>query len=112
MFCAHIEWMALVGLCHDAGKIIGLWGQPQWATVGDTFPVGAAMAKEHVFSEFYDENPDAHDDRYNSQYGIYEPNCGLDNLLMSYGHDGITVIFNASLTNAQFVILCVSGHSL
>ena len=23
-----------------------------------------------------------------TKYGIYEPNCGLDNIFMSWGHDG------------------------
>ena len=25
---------------------------------------------------------------YQSKYGIYEPNCGLENVHMSFGHDG------------------------
>ncbi len=25
--------------------------------------------------------------KYNSKYGIYEPNCGLENVLVSWGHD-------------------------
>merc|ERR1712157_120183 len=32
-------------------------------------------------------NPDTADPELNSQYGIYQPNCGFDNCLMSYGHD-------------------------
>ena len=32
----------LTGLIHDIGKIMHLWGEPQWATVGDTFVVGCA----------------------------------------------------------------------
>lgn len=35
------EWMMVVGLIHDLGKILGAkFQQPQWAVVGDTFPVG------------------------------------------------------------------------
>ena len=25
---------------------------------------------------------------YSTKYGIYEPNCGLDKVIMSWGHDG------------------------
>ena len=24
---------------------------------------------------------------YSTEYGMYEPNCGLDNVLISWGHD-------------------------
>ena len=37
-------WLPLVGLIHDCGKILGITGElPQWAIVGDTFPVGCAF---------------------------------------------------------------------
>jgi len=38
----HPDWMVLVGLMHDMGKVLCLFGEPQWAVVGDTFPVGCA----------------------------------------------------------------------
>ena len=28
-----------------------------------------------------------------SKYGIYQPNCGLEKVTMSWGHDGITVFY-------------------
>lgn len=34
------DWFHLVGLIHDLGKVMALYGQPQWSTVGDTY-VGA-----------------------------------------------------------------------
>ena len=36
------RWFILTGLIHDLGKILCLYGEPQWAVVGDTFPVGCA----------------------------------------------------------------------
>ena len=36
------RWFILTGLIHDLGKILCLFGEPQWAVVGDTFPVGCA----------------------------------------------------------------------
>lgn len=83
----HPEWMVLVGLIHDMGKVLCLFGEPQWAVVGDTFPVGCAFSEKIVYPEFFEMNPDNSDERYNTQYGIYEPHCGLNNVHMSWGHD-------------------------
>jgi len=83
----HPDWMVLVGLIHDMGKVLCLFGEPQWAVVGDTFPVGCAHSDKIVYSEFFDANPDHHDPKYNTKYGVYYPNCGLRNVHMSWGHD-------------------------
>jgi inositol oxygenase len=37
---------------------------------------------------YFKANPDLADPRYETKFGIYEPNCGLDQLQMSFGHDG------------------------
>lgn len=83
----HPRWFVLVGLLHDFGKVLCLFGEPQWAVVGDTFPVGCQFAKEIVFYDFLKENPDYNDPRYNSRLGIYEEHYGLDEVLLSWGHD-------------------------
>ncbi len=83
----HPRWFVLTGLIHDLGKILCLMGEPQWAVVGDTFPVGCAFSDKIVFSEFFSENPDAHNPAYQTKCGIYEEGCGLDRVLMSWGHD-------------------------
>lgn len=83
----HPDWMVLAGLMHDMGKVLCLFGEPQWAVVGDTFPVGCAHSDKIVYPEFFAANPDAADERYNTKYGVYEANCGLDNITMSWGHD-------------------------
>lgn len=83
----HPDWMVLVGLIHDMGKVLCLFGEPQWAVVGDTFPVGCAHSDKIVYPEFFKANPDHTNERYNTKYGIYEPNCGLRNVHMSWGHD-------------------------
>src|SRR5687767_14181856 len=38
----HPRWFVVTGLIHDLGKVLCLSGEPQWAVVGDTFPVGSA----------------------------------------------------------------------
>lgn len=96
----HPDWLQLTGLLHDMGKIMFLWGNgedgqdgyspngKQWALGGDTFVVGCEIPDfAVVFPEFNDLNPDMHDARYSSKYGIYESNCGLDKLKFAWGHD-------------------------
>jgi len=82
------RWMVLVGFLHDLGKCLCLYGEPQWAVVGDTFPVGCAWSDQIVYSQYFQNNPDRNVPEYQTKYGIYEPNCGLENVHMSFGHDG------------------------
>ncbi len=84
----HPRWMVLVGFVHDLGKCLCLYGEPQWGVVGDTFPVGCAWSKDIVFPEYFNSNPDRLVPEYQTKYGIYEPGCGLENLHLSFGHDG------------------------
>ncbi|MFD2938188.1 inositol oxygenase family protein [Spirosoma flavum] len=83
----HPDWFILTGFLHDMGKVLCLFGEPQWAVVGDTFPVGCQHSDKIVYSEYFVNNPDSYDERYNTKYGVYEPNCGLRNVHMSWGHD-------------------------
>jgi inositol oxygenase len=83
----HPDWMVLVGLVHDMGKVLCLLGEPQWAVVGDTFPVGCAYSDKIVYPEFFQANPDYNNKDFSSKYGVYAPNCGLRNVHMSWGHD-------------------------
>jgi inositol oxygenase len=83
----HPRWFVLTGLIHDLGKVLCLFGEPQWAVVGDTFPVGCKYSDRIVFAEYFRENPDFDVPRYQTPCGIYEPGCGLDNVHMSWGHD-------------------------
>lgn len=94
----HPDWFQLVGLLHDMGKIMFLWGRPedgqkgtadgdQWALGGDTWVVGCRIPDTVVMPHFNTTNPDMADERYNTRFGMYAPNCGLDNLLFAYGHD-------------------------
>jgi inositol oxygenase len=83
----HPDWFILTGLIHDLGKVLCLFGEPQWAVVGDTFPVGCSFSEDIVYSDFFSLNPDSRDERYSSKLGIYSENCGLDQVKMSWGHD-------------------------
>jgi inositol oxygenase len=83
----HPDWMVLVGLIHDMGKVLCLFGEPQWAVVGDTFPVGCAYSDKIVYPEFFKNNPDYNNPNYNTKLGVYTEHCGLDKVHMSWGHD-------------------------
>lgn len=83
----HPDWFVLTGFIHDMGKVLCLFGEPQWAVVGDTFPVGCKHSDKIVYPEFFNLNPDYTNKEYNTKFGIYSPNCGLDNVTMSWGHD-------------------------
>ena len=83
----HPRWFQLTGLIHDLGKVLWLWGEPQWAVVGDTFPVGCAWSDRIVFPEFFAANPDSQVPEYQTRLGLYTENCGLDKVMISWGHD-------------------------
>jgi len=81
------DWMVLTGFIHDLGKVLCLFGEPQWAVVGDTFPTGCPYSPKVVYSEFFAANPDAQRPEFQTGTGIYAAGCGLSNVHMSWGHD-------------------------
>ncbi len=83
----HEDWFVLTGLIHDLGKVLCLFGEPQWAVVGDTFPVGCAFSERIVYPEFFVDNPDGRDPRFRSRCGVYREGCGLRRVHLSWGHD-------------------------
>lgn len=86
------EWMQLTGLLHDLGKLLCFFGASQWDVVGDTFVVGAAFPDRCIYPDTFQSNCDYHDERYNTELGIYEAACGIDNIMFSWGHDGRCII--------------------
>ena len=89
------DWMQLIGLIHDIGKIMYIKGsdetgtgkKEQWAMVGDTFIVGCQLPNTLVFPEFNTLNPDMKNEIRSTTLGIYQKGCGLDNVICSWGHD-------------------------
>jgi inositol oxygenase len=82
------EWMQVAGLVHDLGKLLLMFGsQGQWDVVGDTFVVGCKFSDKIIYPDTFAGNPDSQDRVYSTEYGIYQPHCGLDNVMLSWGHD-------------------------
>ncbi len=91
------EWFILVCLIHDLGKMLYIRAESsnadgtsldtQYSVVGDTFIVGCKLSKGLVLAQHNDLNPDMHNSKYNTKYGIYAPHTGFDNCLFSFGHD-------------------------
>lgn len=53
--------------------------EPQWAVVGDTFPVGCAPRESIVYGKAsFKDNKDLKHPVYSTELGMYEKNCGLD----------------------------------
>ncbi|GMF99022.1 hypothetical protein B5S33_g3142 [[Candida] boidinii] len=82
------RWFQLVGLIHDLGKLLYFYdSKGQWDVVGDTFPVGCRYSKKIIYYNFFKNNPDSKNPLYNTKFGLYSPNCGLDKVMLSWGHD-------------------------
>ena len=82
------RWFQLTGLIHDLGKLLYFFNaQGQWDVVGDTFPVGCAFDEKIILAETFRGNPDFNDSIYSTPNGIYSPGCGMDNVMLSWGHD-------------------------
>ena len=82
------RWFQLTGLVHDLGKLLFFYGaQGQWDVVGDTFPVGCAFDEKIIYPGTFADNPDTEDPVYSTKYGMYAPGCGMDNVMLSWGHD-------------------------
>ena len=71
-------------LIHDVGKVLFYFGESNWNVVGDTFVLGCKFSDKCVYPDTFKNNPDY--DKYD-ELGIYEKNCGIEKLHISYGHD-------------------------
>jgi len=82
------KWFQLTGLIHDLGKLLFFYGaEGQWDVVGDTFPVGCAFDERIIYPGSFVDNPDLKDPVYATKHGIYSPGCGMDKVMLSWGHD-------------------------
>ena len=84
----HPDWFQLTGLVHDLGKVLWLWGEPQWAVVGDTFPTGCAYSDKIVFSRVLRGESGFEESGVSDRsWASTKKGGGLDQVDMSWGHD-------------------------
>ena len=84
----HPRWMQLTGLIHELGKLLFFFNaRGKWDVVGDTFPVGCAFDERIIHFDTFKGNPDHDHEIYGTKYGIYSPGCGMDKIMLSWGHD-------------------------
>lgn len=101
------DWFHLIGLIHDIGKILYLFSEPNWAIVGDTFPVGHPFSSKCIYYDFFKYNPDF------NKASIYQKHCGFDNMHFSWGHDEyLYQVLKASNTNlSEEALYIIRYHS-
>ena len=83
-------WLAFVALTHALGRLLLLprfGGEPAWAVVGETFPVGARFSPAVSFSAFFAANPDRRKRAYAAPHGVYVPGAGLAEVDMAWSGD-------------------------
>jgi len=110
------EWLQLVGLIHDFGKLLvdigrdddGTSASTQWSVVGDTFVVGHPLPEALVYPEFHELAS------FHGAPSGYAPGCGLDACDLSYGHDEYLYwVLRASRTRLpEAALRIVRYHSL
>jgi inositol oxygenase len=81
------KMLQIIGLIHDLGKILFKFEESEYFVVGDTYVLGCDFPENIIFRETLKECPDWTNPLLRTKFGIYEMNCGIENLYLSYGHD-------------------------
>ena len=105
------RWFVLTGFMHDLGKVLCLYGEPQWAVVGDTFPVGCAYSDQIVFPEFFAANPDSKVAEYQTEYGIYKPNAVWTKCICPGDMTNISIWQRATTCRSRLNTCCATTPS-
>lgn len=131
------RWLQATVLVHDVGKILATnllpdrTPLPQWAVVGDTFPLGCKFDERIVLSKHFKPqppephsdnpilragwpgNPDVNHEQYGTELGVYHPGIGLDNLTVSFGHDEyLYQVLNGNCKLPEGALKMIRYHSL
>lgn len=98
------KWFVLTCLIHDGGKFLMEW-IPEHRVVGDTFPHLIKPGKEEIFYEEFKRNKDWKLVSKKGPNGFYSKSCGLDSMLMTWGHDEylFNIVFDWIKQNAEYV---------
>jgi len=108
------DWMQFIALIHELGRVVKLMksspqGSYDWTFSSFSRVVGCIPNQSIPFQEFSFLDTDKQDSRYNTNLGIYEENCGLDSLLLSWtGQEYLYFMLkgnNVTLPSEAFSIL-------
>lgn len=55
--------------------------------------------------QHFKDSPDYNNPAYNTKFGVYSEGCGLDNVLMSWGHDDYMYLVIIHYHHCQHEIL-------
>lgn len=69
------------------GKIIVFFGSEQRVLYGYHFDKSVTNYGFRAGWQLFKENPDSQVPEFSTKLGVYKENCGLDNVVMSWGHD-------------------------
>ena len=87
------DWLQLVALFHELGEAVKTLDPKtgdmaktmyDWTISSRSRVIGCKVPQRATFHEFRHLNMDEDDPRYNSERGIYQPKCGLDNVLLQW----------------------------
>ncbi|KAG5537812.1 hypothetical protein RHGRI_025053 [Rhododendron griersonianum] len=108
------DWLHLTALIHGiSGRFFFFLASASFLNgllwVGDTFPVGCAFDESIVHHKYFAQNEDYNNAAYNTKFGVYSEGCGLNNVMMSWGHDDYMYLVakenNATLPSAALFII-------
>ncbi|PRQ18454.1 putative inositol oxygenase [Rosa chinensis] len=73
------DWLHLTALIHDLRKVLLL---PKFGAL----PQYGLLLETHILLGYFKDNPDSKNPAYNTKNGIYKEGCGLENVMISWGH--------------------------
>lgn len=89
----HPDWLQLIALVYGLAGVLKCVDVETAASCADNFDwtlparsrvVGCASPSSVVFGEFHSLNDDERDPRYQSEEGVYQHQCGLDNVMLTW----------------------------
>mmetsp|Transcript_22827 Transcript_22827/g.43048 ORF Transcript_22827/g.43048 Transcript_22827/m.43048 type:complete len:738 (-) Transcript_22827:300-2513(-) len=88
------DWVQLVALFHELGEAVKILDPSNTGQMADSIydwtissrsrVVGCKIPQCATFGEFRHLNMDEEDSRYNSDTGVYQANCGLENVFLMW----------------------------
>lgn len=88
------DWVQLVALFHELGEYVKIMDPDNtgemaeslydWTISSRSRVVGCRVPNQATFSEFRHLNTDGEDSKYNTETGVYQSHCGLENVSLMW----------------------------